>query len=327
LAARRFDILIRLHRLDAARAAFESILRDADDPGLLESLFDFTPHLYEGWRRTETWLALLRKVDSFVAQPDRGPGIYFAALRLRLFLALRDYEHFLAAMDRVADMRSLGRHAKSLLAVAAALRGKPFPDYGKPKIFGIGLSKTGTTTLAAALTALGFHTLDWANPLTRELMSESDLHLFDAFTDTPVCRMFEDMFYLFPNSKFLYTTRPIEDWLRSMDHHWRRNHGLAGFHAVQAAMGQSATFHHDTEFRNLHWSLYFNHGGYDEAYRSHDRRVRRFFRDKPSDRFLELDIFTGEGWQKLCPFLGVAVPNIPFPWENRKPAAQRNGAV
>src|ERR1700691_4819847 len=98
------------------------------------------------------------------------------ALRARILLALRDYDRFLEVVDG-ANERSLGEHWRGLLAVAAKLRGPSFPDYQATKIFDVGLSRTGTTSLAAALTTLGFHTLDWLNPLIRELMGEDDLHL------------------------------------------------------------------------------------------------------------------------------------------------------
>ena len=37
-----------------------------------------------------------------------------------------------------------------------------------------------------------------------------------------------------------------------------------------------------------------------------------YFRDYP-ENFLVLDIAKGDGWDKLCPFLGVDVPDLKFP--------------
>lgn len=61
----KFEILIGLHRLDDARTEFDRILRAAEDPTLLTSLFAFAPQLYDGWRRTKAWLTLLEKTESF----------------------------------------------------------------------------------------------------------------------------------------------------------------------------------------------------------------------------------------------------------------------
>lgn len=64
-------------------------------------------------------------------------------------------------------------------------------------------------------------------------------------------------------------------------------------------------------------TLYTQHRTWEEAYRMHDHRVRRFFEDKPDCRFLEMEITDGDGWDVLCPFLGIDPPGVPFPHCNR----------
>jgi hypothetical protein len=64
-------------------------------------------------------------------------------------------------------------------------------------------------------------------------------------------------------------------------------------------------------------NLYARHASWEEAYLSFDHRVRSFFRDKPPEKFLELRICDGEGWDKLCPFLGKGIPEIEFPISNK----------
>lgn len=313
---KRLDILIKLRRMSDARAEFQRVLARTEDCALFESLFNFTPRLYEGWERTRTWLALLGRLDA-ASTSQRAAA---AGLRLRLLLALRDYEQFLLTMGSVPEPLVLGIHRRALQAVAATLRESFFPDYGKPKIFGIGLSKTGTTTLARALGDLGLQVLDWLNPLTRELLSDDDLYLFDAFTDTPVAASFEKLYYRFSEAKFIYTTRPLEDWRRSMVGHWSRNFGCSDFEQARTLMAHRDSFPYGRAFSDLHMSLYYNHRSYEEAWRSYDRRVRTFFRDKPQDRFLEFNVFAGHGWAELCNFLGYPVPDHAFPWENRAPS-------
>ena len=63
--------------------------------------------------------------------------------------------------------------------------------------------------------------------------------------------------------------------------------------------------------------LYAQHNTWEDAYRAFDRRVRRFFEDKPNDRFLEMGITGGDGWEPLCSFLGHEVPDRSFPHRNR----------
>ena len=57
--------------------------------------------------------------------------------------------------------------------------------------------------------------------------------------------------------------------------------------------------------------------GYDAAiltasFHRHHADVRRDFADRPDD-LLEMDITAGDGWDKLCPFLSVPVPEAAFP--------------
>jgi tetratricopeptide (TPR) repeat protein len=315
----KFEILIRLNRLGEARAEFDRLLRETREPDVLRSLFEVSPRLHEGWRRTQAWLDLEKAVESLRTQDNPNWSRDLDVMRLRIKLALRDYECFVADVDRVIEQTDNGRHGESLRAVATGLRDPLYPDVNRPKIFGIGLSKTGTSTLTAALKILGLRTLHWMNPLTGELLSEDDFYLFDAFTDTPVTASMELLYYLFPASKFIYTIRSIDDWERSITDHVRRVFGYADFAEAKMATGRRDAFPHGLRFSNIHRSLYFNHAGYRDAFLAHDRRVREFFRGKPSNRFLEFNIFAGDQWQELCAFTGHAVPREPFPWANRRP--------
>ena len=71
--------------------------------------------------------------------------------------------------------------------------------------------------------------------------------------------------------------------------------GLLGYSAVQ----QDPTFE---QLRDVH------------------AEVRRYFSNRPDD-LLELNIAGGQGWEALCPFLGLAAPDQPFPRLNAGVAA------
>jgi hypothetical protein len=47
--------------------------------------------------------------------------------------------------------------------------------------------------------------------------------------------------------------------------------------------------------------------------------VLAFFADKPG-RLLRFDLWAGHGWAELCGFLGLPVPDRPFPHRNAAPA-------
>ena len=164
------------------------------------------------------------------------------------------------------------------------------------KIFGIGLSKTGTTSLVAGLRKLGFS----AKHLP---LAKKDFHRFQAFSDSSVAVKFQQLDQLFPGSKFIYTIREEESWLQSCRRHF-------------------AGVTHRPKLRAVRFQLYgcnrFDEQLFRMAYRWHDLKVRRFFRGRSSS-LLILDLVQQADacWDQLCPFLGCEHPGIPFPWKNK----------
>ena len=325
LCRANMEILMAVRRLDEARTQFGRYLQCAMDFDSIGILFGAVPRLFEGWRRTEIWIDLLRRLDDFEARTDPDALHLHRVLSARIKLALRDHRGYLHEARRLDGLENLGELGNTVRAVAAALEDPHFPDFSKRKIFGIGLTRTGTTTLAAALTALGMNTLHWTNSLTCELISDDDLHLFDAFTDTPVCTAFEKYYYMFPASKFIYTMRPLDSWIDSMNRHWRRALGICEFSEFQRQLGTPHTFRFGSEFCRIQRVLYLNHAELRQANEAYDQRVRRFFSDKPKDRFLAFNVFEGHGWRELCEFLGSKAPALPFPCENTSADASEAG--
>ena len=94
------------------------------------------------------------------------------------------------------------------------------------KIFGIGMPKTGTTSLHRALVELGFEALDFPHdPATvAELRAGnyrlSILEQVDALTDTPIPAVFAQLDREYPGSKFILTVRDMDSWLESCRHSW-----------------------------------------------------------------------------------------------------------
>src|SRR5215212_6804140 len=89
------------------------------------------------------------------------------------------------------------------------------------KVFGIGLSRTGTTSLTKALRILGYRAVHCPLSIVRFngkglQLSAEVVDRYDAFTDSPVARMYRELDYACPGSKFILTTRPIEKWMASV---------------------------------------------------------------------------------------------------------------
>ena len=65
--------------------------------------------------------------------------------------------------------------------------------------------------------------------------------------------------------------------------------------------------------------IWFNEahtGDYLRIYREYNRGVLEYFQGR--DDLLVMDIEQGDGWDKLCDFLGCPVPDKPLPWKNRR---------
>jgi hypothetical protein len=192
-------------------------------------------------------------------------------------------------------------------------------NHQRPRVFGIGLSRTGTTSLAHALRHLGYNTVHWSQ--NGKVIGWPELLDADAATDTPCSAQFEALYYTFENSKFVYTVRDVDQWTNSMKEYfgieepsdfrdlpegevyWRSDHSWGWYNAVRRIQ--------------IHECLYAQHDSWTDAYQAFDTRVQHFFDNKPSDCFLEMNITDGEGWGVLCPFLGHESPDRPFPHRSR----------
>ena len=181
------------------------------------------------------------------------------------------------------------------------------------KVFGIGLSKTGTTSLSVALTLLGIRTIDFPHDSeTQNYLMQGKYNLpildhYQAMTDTPAAGFYPHFDRLYPSSKFILTIRPDkEEWLQSVRKHWHR---VALYIPYMKFIGAS-----------IYGCYAFSPERFAYVYDRHVQHVCEYFRERPQD-LLVLNICGGEGWEKLCPFLDCEVPSVPFPWENAAPVS------
>ncbi len=174
------------------------------------------------------------------------------------------------------------------------------------KVFCIGFQKTGTTSLHAALSILGYKTAAVVGRnLSADELRENALRLcvetartHDAAQDMPWPLFYRELDAAFPGSKFILTVRGAEQWFRSVENHFGDHpHAMQEFvYGAPAPAGESAR--------------------YIGVYKSHEAAVREYFRDRPDD-LLVMDLEQGDGWDELCSFLGAPTPDAPFPAKNR----------
>lgn len=190
------------------------------------------------------------------------------------------------------------------------------------KVFGVGLSKTGTSTLTEALNILGIRSIHFPNDdqtfseLKRGEYRLSVLRDYDSATDTPIAPYYAQLDRAWPGSKFILTVREKASWLRSAEAHWR-------VLKVDGRMAKNERFQGFVDFisATVYGCIDFNAERFSHAYDMHVRNVSQYFAGRAND-LLVLDICRGAEWEELCAFLEVPVPDgVQFPHANRA----RNG--
>lgn len=183
------------------------------------------------------------------------------------------------------------------------------------RLFGVGMHKTGTTSLASALNILGYQTLHWNTPrqartIYEDMMSVGKsvtIERQDAACDLPVAILFRELDAAYPNSKFILTIRDEVDWLLSVKNHWS-----------QSRNPWRSDWDQDCFSHRLHTILYgrksFHLDTMLERYRRHNAEVLAYFRDRPTD-LLVMD--TQGSWEALCRFLDTPVPDVQYPRLNK----------
>lgn len=169
-----------------------------------------------------------------------------------------------------------------------------------PKVWGVGLPRTGTTTLCEVLRRLGYGNVIHNPHLT-------DFERADAAADNECAIFYRYLDYRFPGSRFILTTRSLVGWLPSVKH-------ILDLHPVRSRDENIPIFRRMT----LYGAVTYDPEIMAQAYRRHHDEVRWYFRNRPDD-LLEIDFTQGQGWEPICRFLDLPVPDGPFPHANARP--------
>lgn len=176
------------------------------------------------------------------------------------------------------------------------------------KIIGIGLNKTGTTTLGVCFKFWGFNHISFCETAFNLYINgdyESLLGLvgrYDSFEDWPWPMIYNDIDKKYPGSKFILTVRKDSDiWYQSLCEHAKRTGPTKYRMKIYG-------YEMPNEYEREHIQFYENH----------NKSVREYFKDRPQD-LLEVCWETGDGWRELAEFLNLDIPRIPFPHANKSP--------
>ncbi|XP_020904004.1 uncharacterized protein LOC110242367 [Exaiptasia diaphana] len=197
------------------------------------------------------------------------------------------------------------------------------------KIICAGLSKTGTKSLAKALRILGFvvhdfeehfmwHMSEYIQALNGDMLDFTAMYSqVDAVTDTPACLLWKELSQTFPDAKVVLMERDsAEIWVQSL---------LSSFAVYRREMcslknilgsaltptGRKRITLMGLVYKKMHGDQ--DKEGFVEFYIEHNARVNSTI---PRDKLLVYNV--KQGWEPLCEFLGVPVPDVPFPRLNVK---------
>jgi len=193
------------------------------------------------------------------------------------------------------------------------------------EIIGAGYGRTGTETLRAALEILGFgpchhmHAIrdrpellpDW-QAFAEGAHRDWD-RLFSGFrsqVDFPGAAYWRELADHYPNARVILTTRDPDSWYDSV------------VASVIALMGERETItnaHHRAVLdlsEKIVGKGYFRDHGPDRDYMvgRFKRHIDNVIETIPAERLLVYQVT--QGWAPLCGFLGVPVPDTPFPHAN-----------
>ncbi len=207
------------------------------------------------------------------------------------------------------------------------------------KIIGAGFPRTGTNTLRESLEKLGYvKTYHMKNLLTNPdnlqywttlkatgTTNWDELYKgFQATVDFPAYPWYKEHMKQYPDAKVILSIRPFEKWYSSFySTIWQAQNPPE---SERAAMGERMAadprlqsvmkvmgFAKQTITEDHFQGKFLDKEFMEKVFNEHNEEVKRYV---PADRLLVFDVT--EGWEPLCKFLDVEVPDEPLPHTNKK---------
>jgi hypothetical protein len=185
------------------------------------------------------------------------------------------------------------------------------------KVIGAGLGRTGTVSLKLALERLGFgrsyhmlevigtpgHTELWQQVADGRPDWDAIFAGYGATTDYPACACWRELADFYPDAKIVLSVRDPDKWFDSTQ--------ATIFTPETKATLDSARFAGVAKLMyGIHPDLY-DRASMVAAFQRHSQAV---IDGIAKERLLVYDV--AQGWAPLCEFLGVPVPDAPFPRAN-----------
>lgn len=199
------------------------------------------------------------------------------------------------------------------------------------KVIGAGFGRTGTMSLKAALEQLGvgpcFHMIDLIRdpsplPYWQAAAAGEDVDWREAMAgwessvDWPGCSFWEQLLETWPDAPVLLSVRDPEAWYRSCTNSIHAAKELALRGELEGNSENPPSPEVLAMINDLIWNGTFDGRFLDKqhALDVFQRHVDAVRGRVPVDQLLIYEV--GQGWEPLCEFLGVPVPEVPFPHLN-----------
>jgi hypothetical protein len=194
------------------------------------------------------------------------------------------------------------------------------------KLIGAALARTGTISLMTALEKLGLNVYHFATAIIRFEQGDLDaldahmagtgkidwkqfLEGFDATLDSPLALHYKEQMEAFPEAKVILTVRDPVKWLESAV-------AIMEQHEITVKPFMFLP-RFESLYRTVHTtSRVFSRGAttLEEGIANFTDYIEDVKAHVPPEKLLVYSV--KGGWEPLCNFLGVPVPDEPFPHEN-----------
>lgn len=206
------------------------------------------------------------------------------------------------------------------------------------KVIGSGLGRTGTHSLKLALEQLGFgkcyhmaELFEHPEGLVHFKKAERDedpdwdtlFQDYQSAVDYPVARYYKRLMQKYPDAKIIHTIREPESWYQSASQTiiWASKPSLGRILKLMIKLPFSPMLRKQMPILKFNGKLIDLEFGKD--YKNKEEVIRRYnlhnenvLRTVPKEKLLVFN--AKEGWEPLCDFLGVPVPDVPFPESNKR---------
>lgn len=143
---------------------------------------------------------------------------------------------------------------------------------------------------------------------------------YDAAVDWPTVTFYKDLLMRYPEAKVLLTVRSAESWYRSVKN---------TIHKVSMAGMKVPADHPMARFRKMASTIVLDGLIANEELFSDEEKIKQMYLDHiedvkknvPVQQLLIMEL--GEGWTRLCNFLGKEIPNEPYPNSNSTEAFEK----